>query len=117
MIHLGMAKSLHLGVGGWRWTRWRAAACVLQVDNALMAEYQDELLVMSQLQHENIVRFLGASMTPPHLCFVMELCDASLFAMLHEQRAAFTTYERVQVACDVAAAMHYLHTREVSGRP
>ena len=111
-----MAKSLHLGVGGWRWTRWRAA-CVLQVDNALMAEYQDELLVMSQLQHENIVRFLGASMTPPHLCFVMELCDASLFAMLHEQRAAFTLYERVQVACDVAAAMHYLHTREVSGRP
>ena len=89
----------------------------MQVDNALMAEYQDELLVMSQLQHENIVRFLGASMTPPHLCFVMELCDASLFAMLHEQRAAFTTYERVQVACDVAAAMHYLHTREVSGRP
>ncbi len=88
----------------------------VQVDDALMAEYLDELLVMSQLQHENIVSFLGASMTPPHLCFVMELCNASLFAMLHEQRAAFTTYERVQVACDVAAAMNYLHTREVSGR-
>ena len=82
----------------------------------LMQHTRVLVLVMSQLQHENIVRFLGASMTPPHLCFVMELCDASLFAMLHEQRAAFTTYERVQVACDVAAAMHYLHTREVSGR-
>ena len=85
-----------------------------KVDDALMTEYMDELLVMSQLEHENVVSFLGASMTPPNLFFVMELCDASLFNMLHEQHAAFTTYERVQIACDVAAAMEYLHGMEPS---
>jgi serine/threonine protein kinase len=50
----------------------------------------DELLVMSKLDHPNIVSFLGACMTPPNLCFVMELCDQSLFDMLHAQRAKFT---------------------------
>ena len=40
-----------------------------------MKEYMDEQLIMSQLEHPNIVSFLGASMTPPNLFFVMELCQ------------------------------------------
>mmetsp|Transcript_38447 Transcript_38447/g.65463 ORF Transcript_38447/g.65463 Transcript_38447/m.65463 type:complete len:124 (+) Transcript_38447:1-372(+) len=57
----------------------------------LVQEYLDEVLVMSSMDHPNIVRFLGANLNPPNLCFVMELCDASLFDMLHRQRAEFST--------------------------
>ena len=46
------------------------------------------MLVMSRVDHYNIVKFLGASMTPPNLCFIMELCECSLFHMIHVDRVA-----------------------------
>lgn len=64
----------------------------------LKKEYLDELLVMSKLNHSNIVKFLGASMTPPNLCFIMELCDCSLFQILHVDRQALSLSEKFQAA-------------------
>jgi serine/threonine protein kinase len=64
----------------------------------LKKEYMDELLVMSKLNHSNIVKFLGACMTPPNLCFIMELCDRSLFTMLHIDRVQFSMPEKFQTA-------------------
>uniref|UniRef100_A0A7S2BRV6 Protein kinase domain-containing protein n=1 Tax=Florenciella parvula TaxID=236787 RepID=A0A7S2BRV6_9STRA len=46
----------------------------------------------------------------------MELCQNSLFDMLHEQRLEFTAYERVQIANDVACAMQYLHENKIIHR-
>ena len=83
-----------------------------RVDEKLKEEYMDELLVMSQLDHPNIVAFKGACMAPPDLCFVMERCETSLFTLLHYSgRAELSTYERARMAADVAAAMAYLHAR------
>lgn len=56
----------------------------------LKQEYMDELLVMSKVEHSNIVKFLGACMTPPNLCFIMELCETSLFNLLHVDRVRFS---------------------------
>ncbi|CAM9700451.1 unnamed protein product [Chrysoparadoxa australica] len=64
---------------------------------------------MSQLDHPNIVRCLGACMTPPKMFFVMELCESSLFDDLHKHRRMFSTHELVQMAVDVAEAINYLH--------
>lgn len=80
-----------------------------RVDDSLRKEYMDELLVMSKLKHSNIVSFMGASMTPPNLCFVMELCRDSLYNIIHEQRVVFTDRECIDVALDVSTAMEYLH--------
>lgn len=52
----------------------------------------------SQLDHPNIVRLLGACMTPPHLFYVMELCERSLFDVLHACRRPISTTERVAMA-------------------
>ena len=83
-----------------------------RVDEKLKEEYMDELLVMSQLDHPNIVAFKGACMAPPDLCFVMERCETSLFTLLHYSGTAeLSTYERARMAADVAAAMAYLHAR------
>ena len=82
-----------------------------RVDEALKQEYLDELLVMSKLKHSNIVEFVGACMTPPNLCFVMELCETSLFSMIHKDGVQFSTYEASQIALDVASAMEYLHAQ------
>ncbi len=69
-----------------------------RISGDLKKEYMDELLVMSRLNHSNIVQFLGACMTPPNLCFIMELCDSSLFNILHVDRVRLSYTEKYQAA-------------------
>ena len=76
----------------------------------LTKEYMDELLVMSQVKHSNIVTFLGASMVPPNLCFVMECCDNSLYNILHVDKQEFKHHDIMQMAVDIGSAMEYLHS-------
>ena len=52
-----------------------------RIGEDLKKEYMDELLVMSKVKHSNIVKFLGACMKPPNLCFVMEMCECSLYGI------------------------------------
>ncbi|KAJ1435067.1 kinase-like domain-containing protein [Ochromonadaceae sp. CCMP2298] len=80
-----------------------------RVSGDLKQEYMDELLVMSKVSHSNIVRFLGASMTPPNLCFIMELCETSMFNLLHVDKVDFSMQEKVSMLVDVGSAMEYLH--------
>ncbi len=69
-----------------------------RISGDLKKEYMDELLVMSRLDHSNIVQFLGACMTPPNLCFIMELCESSLFNILHVDRIKLSYAEKYQAA-------------------
>lgn len=66
---------------------------------------------MSKLKHSNIVEFMGACMTPPDLCFVMELCTGSLYGMLHEKRDPFSEQDAVQMCIDIGSAVEYLHAQ------
>lgn len=69
-----------------------------RVDDKLKKEYMDELLVMSKVKHSNIVSFLGACMVPPNLCFVMELCDNSLYHLIHVDRVQYSEADYVRFA-------------------
>ena len=69
-----------------------------RISDELRSEYMDELLVMSKVKHSNIVRFVGACMTPPNLCFVMELCECSLYKLLHVERFRFSMRDNIQMA-------------------
>lgn len=81
-----------------------------RISPEVQKEYMDELLVMSKVKHSNIVKFIGACMKPPNLCFVMELCESSLHNILHVQQTTFPIMENIQMAIDVASAMEYLHS-------
>jgi serine/threonine protein kinase len=81
-----------------------------RVSEDLKNEYMDELLVMSKVRHSNIVDFLGACMAAPNWCFVMELCDTSLFNILHQDRVSISHNDKLQMAVDVGSAMEYLHS-------
>ena len=101
---------------GW----WRGEPVALKtlfdsrIGEDLKREYMDELLVMSKVKHSNIVTFLGASMIPPNLCFVMEICECSLYSLLHTDRVTFSEKENITMATDIACAMEYLHARTPS---
>lgn len=68
-----------------------------RVDENLKQEYLDELLVMSKLNHSNIVTFMGACMTSPKLFFMMELCEGSLYNFLHVDRVNFSEREKMRI--------------------
>lgn len=80
-----------------------------RVDENLKKEYLDELLIMSKLKHSNIVSFIGACMNPPNLCFVMELCQNSLYHLIHHDHVDYPVTERVRISLDIASAVEYLH--------
>eukprot|EP00957_Ditylum_brightwellii_P043450 3294207-Ditylum_brightwellii.AAC.1 len=83
----------------------------------LREEFINELLIMSQMHHPNIVNFFGASTIPPNLFFVMELCQCSLFDLLHKRQEPLSlqryleTSERVRLCLETARGMQYLHSR------
>ena len=80
-----------------------------RVSEDLKKEYMDELLVLSKVKHTNIVKFLGACMTPPNLCFVMEMCEASLFNLIHVEKCGFSERDVIKMAVDIGSALEYLH--------
>jgi serine/threonine protein kinase len=84
-----------------------------EANDALVEEYRNELQVMTQLDHPNIIRLLGASLVPPKLCIVMELCGPSLHKLVHQSAERFDHIRRLQIAQDVAEALRYLHAFEV----
>lgn len=84
-----------------------------EANDSLVEEYRNELQVMTQLDHPNIIRLLGASLVPPKLCIVMELCGPSLHKLLHQSAERFDHIRRLQIAQDVAEALRYLHAFEV----
>lgn len=72
-----------------------------RVDESLKQEYLDELLVMSKIKHSNIVSFMGACLTSPHLFFMMELCENSLYTLLHVDRCVFSERELMRIAVSI----------------
>ena len=64
----------------------------------------------SKLQHPNVVDFIGANMRPPKLCFVMELCEMSLYDVIHKTNQEFSRRQQCNMALGVANALNYLHT-------
>jgi serine/threonine protein kinase len=47
------------------------------------AAFENEVFLMRQLQHTNLVRFFGAHSRPPDLCIIMELMRGSLTDLLY----------------------------------
>ncbi|GKV37559.1 hypothetical protein SLEP1_g45579 [Rubroshorea leprosula] len=77
-------------------------------------EFLREVAIMKRLRHPNIVLFMGAVTQPPNLSIVTEyLSRGSLFRLLHRPgaREVLDERRRLNMACDVAKGMNYLHRR------
>ncbi|MFS7909468.1 putative protein kinase TKL-CTR1-DRK-2 family [Helianthus anomalus] len=76
----------------------------------LILSFRQEVSVMKRLRHPNILLFMGAVITPHHVCIVTEfLCRGSLFQLLHRRRVRFNLKHHVHMALDIARGMTYLH--------
>lgn len=70
-----------------------------------------EASLMCQLQHPNIVGFVGAVTEPASLCIITEYCEqGSLADILLNHKIPMTFLKKLQCALDAALGMKYLHS-------
>ena len=60
--------------------------------------------LLSELRHQHIIRFLGASLEEEHMCIILELCSTSLFEVLHESQRRIQPDEMQRVLREVRQA-------------
>ena len=94
-----------------------------QTGNEVMRSFENEVFLMRELQHVNLVRFFGAQMKPPSLCIVMELMKGSLADLLYgklskgiEKTLPPCGIRTLSVLQDIAAGMCFLHSHSVIHR-
>ena len=88
---------------------------------AMLASFKNEVFLMRQLQHVNLVRFFGASDTAPNLCIVMELMRGSLADLFYGKLSKgvekmLTPQRQLSVLRGVTSGMLFLHAHSVIHR-
>eukprot|EP01114_Cavostelium_apophysatum_P018441 TRINITY_DN5700_c0_g1_i1.p1 TRINITY_DN5700_c0_g1~~TRINITY_DN5700_c0_g1_i1.p1 ORF type:complete len:732 (+),score=204.70 TRINITY_DN5700_c0_g1_i1:66-2261(+) len=85
---------------------------VQQWDEESLAEFVQEVQIMSSLRHPHIILFLGSVTKPPNLCIVTEImAKGSVFDLLHPKKGEceLNFKRRFMMAKDAAQGMNWLH--------
>lgn len=80
-------------------------------DHRLSAEFKNEVMTLSKIEHQNLVRFLGyLEHGDERLIFVEYVTNGTLREHLDGLRGELEIAERLEIAVDIAHAITYLHT-------
>jgi hypothetical protein len=110
--------------------RWKGMACAVKRfhyttdDVTLSTVFKNEVFLLRNLNHDNLLRFYGACIKPPHLCIVTELLVGSLMSLLYgkqSKRPDGTAVEmgdkrQLHIAHGIANGMAFLHSHSVAHR-
>ncbi|KAG7579328.1 Protein kinase domain, partial [Arabidopsis thaliana x Arabidopsis arenosa] len=84
------------------------------VDEDKLEEFINEVVILSQINHRNIVKLLGCCLETDVPILVYEFIpNGNLFEHLHEELEDYTmtTWEvRLRIAVEIAGALSYLHS-------
>lgn len=82
----------------------------------LLLQFQREVVILCDVEHENLVKFYGYT-TKPNLCVYMELVKGgSLDHALYRRKWRPTHTQTESMVLDIAKGMAYLHSRKVIHR-
>lgn len=82
-----------------------------QIDMATLQAVQRELFVLSRVDHDNILRFIGMVSSRLPVCLILEYCaGGSLFELLHNcWHIELSWKQKLKMIADTASALDYLH--------
>ncbi|KAL6642304.1 hypothetical protein ACP70R_020485 [Stipagrostis hirtigluma subsp. patula] len=80
-------------------------------------EFTQEVYILREVQHTNVVRFIGACTKPPQFCIITEyMSGGSLYDFVHKQHNVLELTTLLKFAVDVCRGMCYLHERGIIHR-
>jgi len=78
----------------------------------VMEDLIKEIELLRRLRHKRLISFVGASLDPPNLCFVMEYAPGgSLYQLLHVQKVRLPISRSANMCLQMADAVRYLHVQ------
>jgi serine/threonine protein kinase len=91
------------------------AANKADIPDDVLTALKQEISILSQLRHPNVVLYIGACTQPPNVCIVTEWCGrGSLFDVLHDQNQTIDSKMMGEISLQIARGMSYLHSRRKS---
>jgi serine/threonine-protein kinase len=94
----------------------KVLAAELALDPGFRQRFQREIDILRQLEHPNVVRFLGSGEEHERFYFAMELVDGPGFDTILAQRGRIPWQEVLDLALQVALALRHAHDRGVIHR-
>jgi serine/threonine protein kinase len=94
----------------------KVLAAELALDPGFRQRFQREIDILRELDHPNVVRFLGSGEELGRFYFAMELVDGPGFDALQEKRNRIPWPEVLDLALQVALALRHAHDRGVIHR-
>ncbi|PKA61536.1 Serine/threonine-protein kinase HT1 [Apostasia shenzhenica] len=87
------------------------------LNETMRVEFIQELMILREVLHKNVVRFVGACTKPPQFCIVTEyMHGGSLYDYLHKQKNILEAPLLFKFALDVCKGMEYLHQKGIIHR-
>ncbi|XP_072970878.1 serine/threonine-protein kinase STY8-like isoform X2 [Typha angustifolia] len=83
----------------------------------LSAEFAQEVRILRQVRHSNIIRFIGACTKPPEIFIVTEyMARGSLYNFLHGRHNGLELPLLLKISLDISRGMDYLHQNNIIHR-
>ncbi|KAF5455708.1 hypothetical protein F2P56_025256 [Juglans regia] len=86
-------------------------------DINIMREFTQEVHIMRNIRHNNVIQFIGACLRTPNPCLVMEyMSGGSMHDFLHKQKDVLTLQYLINVAIGASEGMKFLHQNNIIHR-
>nr|XP_029118309.1 serine/threonine-protein kinase STY17 isoform X2 [Elaeis guineensis] len=87
------------------------------LNEALGVEFAQEVMILREVQHRNVVHFIGACTKPPEFCIVTEyMTGGNLYDLLHKYHNVLELSVLLKFAIDISRGMSYLHQNNIIHR-
>ncbi|KAL6546502.1 hypothetical protein OROMI_022223 [Orobanche minor] len=89
----------------------------INVEN--IEDFCNEISILSRIRHPNVILFLGACTTPPHLSLVTEYMEmGSLYFLIHGSglKKKLSWQRRLKMLCDICRGLMTIHRMKIVHR-
>uniref|UniRef100_A0A4W3HNZ6 non-specific serine/threonine protein kinase n=1 Tax=Callorhinchus milii TaxID=7868 RepID=A0A4W3HNZ6_CALMI len=99
--------------------RWHGEVAIRLIDIERDNEdhlklFKREVMAYRQTRHENVVLFMGACMSPPHLAIITSLCKGrTLYSVVRDAKIVLDVNKTRQIAQEIVKGMGYLHAKGI----
>uniref|UniRef100_A0A8C6ZSK5 non-specific serine/threonine protein kinase n=1 Tax=Nothoprocta perdicaria TaxID=30464 RepID=A0A8C6ZSK5_NOTPE len=99
--------------------RWHGEVAIRLIDierdnEDQLKAFKREVMAYRQTRHENVVLFMGACMSPPHLAIITSLCKGrTLYSVVRDAKMVLDVNKTRQIAQEIVKGMGYLHAKGI----